>query len=684
MTVSELIDTLNKNNIRLWVDAGKLRIQAPKGALTPHLKADIAAYKSELVNHLRLASVSLGHSQISGQISGQTHEQTDCGLSLSTIGQLIGGGQTALPVIDPQVMAAQLSVTFRPLPHASHPKSTGIAKPTVADTVLTLRAELADQLRSQGVNITPWEDATREFQYPLPLLGSRLGSRLRENNIFNKLFPLAKWTTVRVVRSEINAVIDVERPVSPIKSWIAERFYQLSKRFSKGPVSAADVTRRIGWAEDHAIGRLEDPTATQVILLTELDERFVDPQLPYINKIGIGVNTLISQFSEIVIGASATQLSILNMNLSDSLFSRSQMSWFVQRSLIPKIYVPIAPLPLSRFEIGHYDSKNSPYAQKLVELSQALAKTDLFPSGFKLAEVVARQSHRDIVGAIVNGRTGVSYGFVAYAEPPVYVGPAEISKPDWQALAPVDGHCASEIRQTAEGRQYLKTVVSGQTVYKQIPDIWLVCSRSGANKTNLDISKDIIRVGMTGKLELQVTAGIDMTHSGVDIKPSYDTYVMIAIALSAALYTPELVTAGAPIIHFHGYPAKAWFGSQENVVGTANPAVPCGTYESGVFNFLSLHQLASSEQRPLNLVGLVEPDHGINLLAKDLAYLLERISQGIEQAKIELGGRYLPSLQPSQPPDNSIAALQAAETPDATKTSAPTVDKKAVAGGVAS
>lgn len=265
MTASELIDTLNKNNIRLWVDAGKLRIQAPKGALTPRLKADIAAYKPELVDHLQLTPGALGYGQISGKSSGQTNGQTgsktDCGLSLSTIGQLIGGGQTALPVIDPQVMAAQLSVTFRPLPHASSPKSTGIAKPTVADTVLTLRAELADQLRSQGVNIIPWEEATREFQYPLPLLGSRLGSRLgswlRENKILNKLFPLAEWTTVRVVRSEINAVIDVERSVSPIKSWIAERFYQLSKRFSKGPVSAADVTRRVGWAEDHAIGRLE-------------------------------------------------------------------------------------------------------------------------------------------------------------------------------------------------------------------------------------------------------------------------------------------------------------------------------------------------------------------------------------------------------------------------------------------
>ncbi|MEL7051695.1 MAG: hypothetical protein AAGM45_07905, partial [Cyanobacteria bacterium J06588_5] len=169
---------------------------------------------------------------------------------------------------------------------------------------------------------------------------------------------------------------------------------------------------------------------------------------------------------------------------------------------------------------------------------------------------------------------------------------------------------------------------------------------------------------------LQIPAGIDPGSSGVDIKPSYDTYVMIAIALAAALYAPELIQNGAPIIHFHGYPSQDWFKSQEDYAGTENPAVPCGTYESGVFNFLSIHQLASSEQRPFNLVGLVEPDHGINLLASDLGYLLERIQQGIETSKIELGGRYLPDL-------TIPAASDSVLTNPALST-----DKQPVAGGV--
>ncbi|MEO1387036.1 MAG: hypothetical protein AAFV85_06615 [Cyanobacteria bacterium J06634_6] len=636
MNVPELLTTLNSQGVRLWADQGKLRVNAPKGSLTPQLKSDIAVNKMEILRHLCSAK--------------EPDAVTSSGLSLRTIGQLIGGGKDSSPIVEPQVMATQLKVTFRPLPDSAE----------IASSVLQLRTDLEKSLLSQGVQIVPWDKATRKFQYSLPVVGS----------LVKQYIPADKQPSMSVVRTDISAVVDVERPINKHKSCLAETLYKLSARTTGAPTSVAEITQRIGWAEDHAIQRLEDPTATQVVLLTELDAQFTDPELPYVEKIAVGVNTLVSQFSEIVIGVSAEQISILNMNLSDSLFDRQQLDRFVVRSLIPKIYVPIAPLPLSRFELEHYDPQQSTYAQNLITLSQSLADTGLFPSGFKLAEVVRRQSHRDIVSAIVNGRTGVSYGFVAYAEPPEYVGPAEISAETWQMLAPVEGFVAEEVRQNESGRQYLKTRINQRDVYKQIPDIWLVCSRSGANKTNLDLSQDILRLGIQGSLKLQIPAGIDPGSSGVDIKPSYDTYVMIAIALAAALYAPELIQNGAPIIHFHGYPSQDWFSHREDYAGTGNPAVPCGTYESGVFNFLSIHQLASSEQRPFNLVGLVEPDHGINLLASDLGYLLERIQQGIKTSKIELGGRYLPDL-------TIPAASDSVLTNPALST-----DKQPVAGGV--
>jgi hypothetical protein len=610
MNVAELVTSLNQQGIQLWADHDKLKVKFPKGRLTPQLQAALALHKMELLAFLNEDS--------------DTSCRTSTQLSLQSIGRLIGGffKQSTddhhgfkTPVIDPLVMAKQLKVTFRPLP-------SGFDRPII----LQLREELQSKLQSYGVQVVPWEEATREFCYILPI-------------------PLVKKIIkISVVKPEIQAVIDVQRPINPVKSTIAEFFYQIYTRlfFPHQKPSVATIIQLLGWAEDHAIQRLEDPTTTQVILITELDQQFTDPKISYQQKIAIGVNTLISQFSEVVIGVSEQHLSILNMNLSDSVFPKDQLERFVLKSLIPKIYVPIAPLPMSQFEVGKYNPQQSSYAQKLIELSQALAKTDLFPSGFKLGQVIRRKSHRDIVSSIVNGRTGVSYGFVAYAEPPQYVGEREISQQVWENLSPVEGFSSDEVRQNVIGRRYIKTHLKHQDIYKQVPDIWLVCSRSGADKTALNLDRDVLRLGLKHQLCLQLPEGIDPTD--VEIRPSYDTYVMVSIVLAAALYAPQLIETGAPMIHFHGYPSQQWFDIGEAYTGVKNPSVPCGTYESGVFNFLGIHRLANEMNSNLRLVGLIEPDHGTNIITPDLDYLLARLETGIQQQQIELGGKHFASL----------------------------------------
>jgi hypothetical protein len=623
MNVAELVTTLNQQGVQLWVEEDKLKIKSPKGTLTPEIQADLVSHKAALLAFLNQTT----------DVSCSTPTQ----LSLRSIGRLIGGffkpnkqrvsdrtnrldtsafSSFKTPVIDPLVMAKQLKVTFRPLPKRFNKQA-----------VLQFREELQTKLQSYGIQIIPWEDSTREFSYSLPI-------------------PLIKKTIrTRVVKPEIHAVIDVQRPTNPIKGAIAEFFYRIYKRFSKQDIPAAKIVQLVGWAEDHAMQRLEDPTATQVILLTELDPHFTDSNVSYQRKIAIGVNTLASQFSEVVIGLSDDQISILNMNLSDSLFPRDQLDMFVFKSLIPKIYVSIAPLPMSQFEIGTYEPQQSEYAGQLIQLSQALAKTDLFPSGFRLGEVIRRPSHQDLVSSIVNGRTGVSYGFVAYAEPPQYVGDRELSEQDWVKLSPVDGFSSDEVRQNNVGRRYIKTTLNHQDIYKQIPDIWLVCSRSGADKTALNLERDVLRLGLKHHLCLQFPEGIDPADA--EIRPSYDTYVMVAIALSAALYAPQLIESGAPMIHFHGYPSQHWFEPDEAYTGIDNPSVPCGTYESGVFNFLGIHCLADKFSSNLTLAALIEPDHGTNIITSNLDHLLARLETGIQQGQIELGGKHFTSLVPS-------------------------------------
>jgi hypothetical protein len=613
MNVSELLTNLNEQGVQLWADNDKLRVNSPKGVITPQLQADLAACKTEILSFLRDNNDSGG--------------ETSTGLSLQTIGRLIGGFcqrsplQFKPPVIDPKVMAKQLKVTFRPLPNKFK-----------NETILKFREELEQKLQNNEVKIIPWEDATRDFCYQISI-------------------PFTNWkksVNMKVVKTDINAVIDVERPSSLFdrqKSFLAETFYQIYVYFlgNNHSLSVTKIAQLIGWAEDNAIQKLEDPTSTQVILIDRLDENFIDSHLPYQKKIAIGVNTLVKTFSEIVIGVSEKHISILNMNLSDSIFPKENFDRFVFKSLIPKIYVPIAPLPMSQFEVGKYDPNQSDAAKKLMQLSKKLANTGLFPSGFKLGEIIKRKSHRDIVNSIVNGRTGVSYGFVAYAESPQYVGDREISQSDWENLFPVDGFRGDEVRQNEIGRRYLKTKIKEQYAYKQIPDIWLVSSRSGANKTDLNLERDILRLGLKNQLCLELPEGIDPTE--VDIKPSYDTYVMVAIALAAALYAPELIANGAPIIHFHGYPSSEWFETNEYCAGESNPSVPCGTYESGVFNFLSIHDIANTNDNKTALASLLEPDHGTNIIAPNLEYLLSRLKSGIDDRQIELGGKHFASLE---------------------------------------
>ena len=619
MNASELLDRLTQEGVQLWASDGRLKVRAPKGKVTPAVHKALVSHKSDLLSLLKTIDV---------KTADCPEHSPEKGLSPYAIGRLISGwGDRATanyspPVISSQQMAQQLTVTFRPLPTASTPSKT----------VLDFRLALQRQLDCAGVTIQPWQEATREFDYRIKLPGIRYKIKLK----------------TRLVRVGVNAVIDVERPPTKfqsVKQLLAESLYRFYRRFFlKGQkLSVLRIAQMVGWAEDCAAKFVEDPTNTQVIVLMDLNREFTNPDLPYPRKINIGLQTLIRTFSELVIGVSASHLSILNMNLSDSVFSRQALAGFVSQSLIPKIFVPILPLSLDRFALSTYSPQSSAYAQSLVALGRGLAQSGLFPAGFKLHNVIKRQSYRDIVDTIVNGRTGVSYGFVAYIEPPQYVGAVEIDRAGWAQLAAVDGFSDSEIRQNEQGRRFAKIQIRTDYQYRQIPDIWLMSARSGANKTDLSLTQDVLRIGLNAQLALQLPTSA--TQPAVDLKPSYDVFVMVAIALSAALYTPELVRHGAPIVHFHGYPAASWFESGEHWSGLQNPSVPCGTYESGVFNFLSINRLSQSSDGNLKLVALIEPDHGTNIVASDANYLLNRLNSGVRQGQIELGGKHFASLK---------------------------------------
>ncbi|MBD2445343.1 non-ribosomal peptide synthase [Dolichospermum sp. FACHB-1091] len=617
MNAAEILAKLTQKGVLFWAENSKLNIRSPQGVITPEIQLEIARYKADILALIQEMNVT----------DNYTNQSLIQGISLPTIGKLIGGfsGESPIgyqpPIINPKFMAENLKVTFRPLPDYYQNKA-----------IIRFRQELIFYLQRHGVTVIPWKEATMELRHTIKI-------------------PIINWNQslkMQVVRADIDAIVDVERPNSWLRKLgiiIAESWYKLSYTWlkEKQQMSVVQIAKLSSWAEDHAAKYVEDPTNTQVVILTDIDDKFVNPTTPYTEKIPMGINTLVKTFSEIVIGISHEKFSILNMNLSDSNFDQDEVEDFALKSLIPKIFVPITPLLINRFQLGEYNPHLSAYAHKLVKMGEELASTGLFPAGFKLDQVINRKSHRDIVNVIVNGRTGVSYGFVAYAEPPHYVGKPEITIDEWENLLPVPGFSIYELRQNQQGRRYLKLNIKAENRFKQIPDIWLVSSRSGANKTALNIDSDVLRIGLKDKLHLQLPLGNQSKNA--DIKPSYDIYVMLAISLAAALYTPELIKNGAPIVHFHGYPHFDWFQDNEYCVGMNNPAVPCGTYESGVLNFLGIANLGNQIIHNIKLISLVEPDHGTNFIADDLEYLITRLKAGCVTGQIELGGKNYPSLK---------------------------------------
>jgi len=535
-------------------------------------------------------------------------------LSLQTIVALTGMPKLKNVVNpkNPEDMSQLVTVTFKPLP--KNYRETEIS---------AYRERLRNSLLNNGVNVISWEDATSEDA---------------SYGIFSRFMDL------RSVKRKVNAVIDVKKTFSPVRwffSRVAESIYRLVRKDS---LSVSNILKISGWADDFTVGYLQDPYNTQVITVTSIDPAFENEDTTYDEKISIGLKSLVTNMSEIVIGVSERNFTIINMNLSDSIYKHNQLDDFVLYSLIPKIYAPIKPPVLNRFSIGEYDPREFEYARKLSTLGEDLRSTDLFPAGSKFSDAIKRLSHRDVANKILDGRTGVSYGFIALAEPPGYDGDKYIDEKVWNSLQEIPDYNPDEVRAASNDRWYVKTVLGEGTVYQQVPDIWIVTSRSGCDKTNLNPDSDIVRIGLVkGKLYLEIPRGIDLGRK--DIRPSFDTYVILSQALSSSLYAPYLIEEEMSILHFHGYPDPCWFCVSEHHAGAQNPSLPCGTVEAALLNYSAVYETATKNGSDIKLLCLVESDHGVNVLGPDREYLVQRLRAGSSEGNILLGGKYLPMLK---------------------------------------
>ncbi len=284
----------------------------------------------------------------------------------------------------PLEMAKKVRVTFRPLP-----------RNYANQIVIKFREKLENKLKEHGVNVIPWDEA----------------AEIPDGWV-------SKVLKTRKVKRNIHAVVDVKREYSLTRTFlsgIAERMYGYLR---KPDMSVMEILRVSGWADDFTARYVQDPFNTQILTLMPLEPEFANQNTTYDRKIAIGIQNLITTMSEIIMGIAPDKFSLVNMNLSDSIYLNEGMDDFVLNSLIPKIYAPIKPPVLNRFKKGEYDPEESVFPKQLAELGRLIKSTNLYPRGSKFSEKVKRHAHIDVVVKIMEGRTGDSYSCIAIAEAP--------------------------------------------------------------------------------------------------------------------------------------------------------------------------------------------------------------------------------------------------------------------------
>jgi TubC N-terminal docking domain len=248
MNISDLMTDLMQKGVQFQINEDKIKISSAQAVLTEDMLARLSEHKPEILSFLRLQN-------------NETPTVTDGrSLSLDTIGRLISGfanpetsGDYRSPTVDVNTMAQKLAITFRPT-----------AQNQTKAEIQAFSHELEETLQTLGVRVIPWQEATKEYRYDFKI------SILGWQTMFQK----------RMVKSDINAVVDLERKPSLLRKAgivLAELFYFLYTFFGiRGQkISVSKIAMLTGWAENHAALQLEDPTNTQVIMLTEESQNWI-------------------------------------------------------------------------------------------------------------------------------------------------------------------------------------------------------------------------------------------------------------------------------------------------------------------------------------------------------------------------------------------------------------------------
>lgn len=298
-------------------------------------------------------------------------------------------------------------------------------------------------------------------------------------------------------------------------------------------------------------------------------------------------------------------------------------------SMVPKLAAQVVPPKRNEiiYREGVLDAEERGYSKYINDfMSSAKVWRD---NGLMLAHTsiedlkYRNRFYKRIVSRYLDHRTGMSYGFMVW-QLPVNVKPAiemnsassNLKNHDW------DKHPVVEVN----GHTFVNINLLGKSWIVEMPDVWVLSTRSGCNKTDLNPEKDILRLGLCGK---NVTLETPRNISKAKCRPSYDTYVILAhaagnviaaslqLAIDSASPFPEVLREhGLSISHWHGYPDHEFPLEGYVRYGEDNPPVSCSTPQTAAYAFAGkLMAIEKYLKENDNYRGdiHVEPHHGTNI-----------------------------------------------------------------------
>ena len=249
------------------------------------------------------------------------------------------------------------------------------------------------------------------------------------------------------------------------------------------------------------------------------------------------------------------------------LLNRDDLSAEILQVLLSKLAAPVVPPRITDFEVRScsFDPSHQTClaaVHDLVNSGKIWDETGLFIFHSTFSGLKFRNKfYRRLATAFVDSRTGMSYGFLV-RQLPMTIQPvltvqeavAEFGEQDWQSNDVINFN----------GRSFVCVNIMDNRWVLSVPDVWVLCTRSGCVKTSLDARRDILRLGLSkGRFILETPRDLPPE---ADCKPSYDSSVIVAHALGnsfvasfLARFRPDseflrlLQSDGLALAHWHDY-----------------------------------------------------------------------------------------------------------------------------------